>query len=78
MKDFDYIPNKEIACHFLENALDLAKTFMEEGYVVMLSKEENLYIINYIWSPNHANRNDVVFASREDFEDYIFNKENDY
>ena len=50
---------------------------MEEDYVVMLSKEENLYIINYIWSSNYADRNDVVFASRENFEEYIFNKEND-
>lgn len=75
MKDFDYIPNKEIACHSLDNAMHLAITLMEEGYVVMLSREENLYIINYIWSSNYADRNDVVFASRENFEDYIFNPE---
>jgi len=77
MKEFNYITNHEIACHSLDNAMILVKTLMDEDYVVMLSKEEQLYVVNYIWSPNCADRNDVVFTSRENFEDYIFNKEND-
>ena len=75
MKKFNHITNHEIACHSLENAFNFAKNLMDEDYVVMLSKEENLYIVNYVWSEHGADRNDVVFISREDFEDYIFNPE---
>ena len=77
MKEFNYVTNYEIACHSLENAHTLADVLMDEGYVVMISREEQLYIVNYIWSSDCADRNDVVFVSREDFENYIFNKEND-
>lgn len=69
----DYITNNEIAIHDKYNAQRMAEILMEEGYVVMLSREESLYIINYVWSPSgHANRNDVVFNSREVIEDIIF------
>ena len=34
----------------------------------MLSREENLIIINYEWAPN-ANRNGVVFRERTQFEE---------
>lgn len=69
----DYITNNEIAIHDKYNAQRMAEILMEEGYVVMLSREEKLYIINYVWSPGgHANRNDVVFNSREIIEDIIF------
>ena len=37
-------------------------------YVVMLSREEELWIVNYQYSDT-CNRNDVVFMSREDFEE---------
>jgi hypothetical protein len=37
-------------------------------YVVMLSREEQLWIVNYLYSDT-CNRNDVVFMSREDFEE---------
>ena len=67
-----YITNNEIAFHDRYNAQRVAALLLEEGYVVMISREENLYIVNYVWSPNDANRNDVVFSSREIIEDIIF------
>ena len=63
----------EIACGSFENAFVLAKTLLEENYVVMLSREENLWIINYLWSEHNANRNDVKFFSNEEFEDILSN-----
>lgn len=63
----------EIAVHNFADAETLLEVLINNGYVVLLSKEENLWIINYIWSENNANRNDVVFMSRDEYEDIIFN-----
>ena len=68
----NYVTNNEIAFHDRYNAQRVAALLLEEGYVVMISREEQLYIVNYVWSPNDANRNDVVFNSREVIEDIIF------
>lgn len=63
------IPNAEIAFKNKQTAMDVAAALLEEDYVVMISKEERLYIVNYLWSPT-SDRNDVVFVSREEFENY--------
>ena len=71
------IPEQEIACHSFANAENIAEILLDEGYVVMISKEEKLYIVNYIWSANcgEANRNDVVFVNREEYEEEMFKDE---
>lgn len=71
----NYLTNNEIAVHNFSSASRLAEELLENGYVVMISKEENLFIVNYVWSERGANRNDVVFNSREVIEDIIFNVE---
>ena len=70
-----YITKNEIALHSFEDATTVAKTLLDNGYVTMISREEKLYIVNYVWSPNHANRNDVAFMDREELEDIIFDEE---
>ena len=65
----------EIAVHSYEDAQVLAELLLKNDYIVMLSREEDLYIVNYIWSPNNANRNDVVFMTQENFEDILFRGE---
>lgn len=69
-----YLTNNEIAVHNFSSARRLAEELLENGYVVMISKEENLFIVNYVWSKN-ANRNDIAFNSREAIEDIIFDRE---
>ena len=66
------IPEQEIACHSFANAESLAEILLDEGYTVLISKEEKLYIVNYIWSETNANRNDVVFVRRDEYEEEIF------
>ena len=66
------IPKEEIVCHSEDSAYALMRLLLREGYVVMLSREEQLYIINYIWSHDDSNRNDVVFMDRDVFEDEYF------
>lgn len=57
----------EIALHDKEVALKIIDLLVDQDYVVMLSREENLYIINYIYS-EYSDRNDVVFIDREEFD----------
>lgn len=58
----------EIAVNDYHDATVIAEILMNNNYVVMMSREEQLYIINAIWSGN-CNRNDVVFMDRGEFEE---------
>ena len=57
----------EIALHDKETALKIANILVDEDYVVMISREEDLYIINYLYA-QYSDRNDVVFMDREEFD----------
>ena len=59
--------SNEISVDTYEDVIEISKVLIKNGYIVMLSREENLYIINYKWSHN-CDRNDVVFMDRCDFE----------
>ena len=63
----------EIAFKNHKNGLVVAKALLDEDYVVMLSYEEQLLIINYEWSERGANRNDVVFMRRDEYEEEVYN-----
>ena len=58
----------ELTFKSFDSATVIADMLMDEGYVILLSREEDLYIVNYIWSERGADRNDVVFMDRCDFE----------
>ena len=52
-----------------EAAFETVRQMLTSGrYVVMLSREEQFWIVNYLYSDT-CNRNDAVFMSREDFEE---------
>lgn len=72
-----YITNNEIAVHSFNDACIFAEALLRNGYVTMISKEENLFIVNYVWSSNDANRNDVCFQSKEVIEEEVFNPKED-
>lgn len=57
----------EIALHDKETALKIANILVDEDYVVMISREEDLYIINYLYA-RYSDRNDVVFMARDEFD----------
>ena len=61
VEDYKFIVNDK------EVALKLIDLLVDQDYVVMLSREENLYIINYLYS-KYSDRNDVVFIDREEFD----------
>lgn len=58
----------EIAIRNKEAAMRVVSCLVEEEYCVMLSREEDLYIIDFEYS-EYSNRNNVIFMSREDFEE---------
>ena len=64
------IPSNEIAVHSAADALKIAEVLAndENNYCVLISREEDLWIINYVWA-RYADRNEVVFMSRDDYED---------
>lgn len=61
----------ELAFYNHENGMAVARMLLDEHYVVMLSHEGNLLIINWEWS-HKSNRNNVVFMNREEFEEEYF------
>lgn len=60
--------NNEISFKDHYNGMAVAEMLLEENYVVLLSLEEDLLILNYEWAPN-SDRNDVVFMPRYEFEE---------
>ena len=59
-------------------AFETVRQMLTRGrYVVMLSREEQLWVVNYQYSDT-CNRNDVVFMSREDFEEKYCEASNGY
>ena len=61
----------EIVFNNHEKGLEVAKALLDEDYVVMLSYEEQLLVVNYEWSENGADRNDVVFMSRYEYNEEL-------
>ncbi len=61
--------NNELAFETAEAAFETVRQMLTDGhYVVMLSREEQLWIVDYEYS-DLCDRNDVVFMSCEDFYD---------
>ena len=59
----------ELAFETPEAAFAAVRVMLEDGhYVCMGSREEELWIVNYLYS-DLCSRNDVVFMSREDFDE---------
>ena len=56
----------ELAFKSCDNCMAVARILVEERNVVLISREENLWILNFEYSHN-SNRNDVVFMSQEEF-----------
>ena len=56
--------------HF--NGMQVAEMLLQEGNVVMLSYEEDLLIVNWEWCESgFADRNEVVFMSRWEYEEEL-------
>lgn len=69
--------SKELAFETAEAAFETVRQMLTSGhYVVMLSREEQLWIVNYVYS-DLCDRNDAVFMTREELESEYYSKEYD-
>lgn len=59
----DLVPNSEISVRDEFDMNEIVEILVRNNYVVMVSKEEDLFIINYLWE-EHSDRNNVVFMDR--------------
>lgn len=72
----EYLENDGISVHSYEEACALAKILLDNGNAVMITEEEELYIVNYVWCDSgYPNRNDVIFRNRGDVEIELFEAE---
>ena len=51
-----------------EEAAAVQKILIENGYCVLMSREEHLWLLNWVWTSTPADRNEVIFISREVYE----------
>ena len=58
----------EIALDTYEDAVATAEILLRNNYVVMLSREEAMFIVNAVFAV-YGDRSDAVFMSREYFDD---------
>ena len=72
---FDYLPQQAIAVNSFEEAAKIAKILLENDNVVMLSREECLWCVNWTYS-EYSDRNDVVFVDRDTFEEEEYKRSN--
>lgn len=70
----DLIPKEELSFHNFDSCMKVAEVLLDEGYVLLLGVEEELYTLNCIWT-GYGDRNDVVFMSRDDFEYRFYEEE---
>jgi len=67
----DIIPKTEMVFKDRGNVEAVVSALLQEDCVVMLSREEEFIVINFIYADN-SDRNEVVFMSRDTFEDNFY------
>ena len=61
----------ELAFTDYDRGFDVARALLDEGYIVMLSYEEEFLILTYEFSEHGADRNDVVLMQRDEYEEEL-------
>ena len=51
-----------------EDAAAVQKILVENGYCTMMSREEHLWLLNWVWTEKFADRNSVIFVDRAMYE----------
>ena len=68
MKFPEDLSKRDIAFHSFEDAVKVAEILLKNSYCVMFSLEEDLVILHYEWTENFADRNQMIFRNRNDYE----------
>ena len=63
----DFLPQECLTFSTYEEAAIVQKILIDNGYCTLMGREENLWTLNWIWAEN-ADRNNVIFLERQDYE----------
>lgn len=63
-----FLEQEALAFHSFEEAAAIQKILLENGYCVMMSREEHLWLLNWVWTEQFADRNGVIFINRAQYE----------
>lgn len=63
-----FLEQEALAFHSFKEAAAVQKILLENGYCVMMSREEHLWLLNWVWTENFADRNGVIFIDRAQYE----------
>ena len=64
----EYLDSESLVFSTFEEAASVQKILIENGYCVLMSREEHLWVLNWVWTSTPADRNGVIFISREVYE----------
>ena len=76
-----YLEQEALTFESYEDAAAVQKILLENSYCVMMSREEHLWLLNWVWTENFADRNGVIFIDRAIYEcneDEWFKKHPEY
>ena len=63
-----YLEQDALAFESYEDASAVQKILLENGYCTMMSREEHLWLLNWVWTEQFADRNGVIFVDRAMYE----------
>lgn len=68
-----FLEQEALVFDSFEDAAEVQKILVKHGYCVMMSREESFWLLNWVWTETPADRNEVIFINREDYEDNEYN-----
>ena len=73
-----FLENDGLSVDDFEDACTLAKILLKNGNAVMLTTEEDLFIVNWVWCESgYADRSEVVFRDRASVEIELMESEDE-
>lgn len=63
-----YLEQDSLTFESYEDAAAVQKILVENGYCTMMSREEHLWLLNWVWTESFADRNGVIFVDRTMYE----------
>lgn len=63
-----YLEQDSLTFESYEDAAAVQKILIENGYCTMMSREEHLWLLNWVWTEKFADRNGVIFVDRAMYE----------
>lgn len=76
-----YLEQDSLTFESYEDAAAVQKILVKNGYCTMMSREEHLWLLNWVWTEKFADRNGVIFVDRAMYEyneDKWFKKHPEY